>query len=162
MSKSRVKCSTDAEIATLQRRYRYILTQGKSELPPIPDKPGGKRGKIAKSDADNLLERMQRYEKAVLLFAKDANIPFTNNRAERDFRMSKVKQKISGCFVPSNMHRLIVEYPVTLTVTILFLLFKWRLMATLFLIGVSSYLSCRYVDNFSAVRSSCLWRIILN
>ena len=98
VSKSRVKCSTDAEIATLQRRYRYILTQGKSELPPIPDKPGGKRGKIAKSDADNLLERMQRYEKAVLLFAKDADIPFTNNRAERDLRMSKVKQKVSGCF----------------------------------------------------------------
>lgn len=41
---------------------------------------------------------MQRYEKAVLLFAKDANIPFTNNRAERDLRMSKVKQKVSGCF----------------------------------------------------------------
>ncbi|WPL15978.1 Transposase IS66 family protein [Thiorhodovibrio winogradskyi] len=39
-----------------------------------------------------------RYESAVLLFAKRPEVAFTNNRAERDLRMSKVKQKISGCF----------------------------------------------------------------
>jgi len=38
------------------------------------------------------------YESAVLLFAKHAHVAFTNNRAERDLRMSKVKQRVSGCF----------------------------------------------------------------
>ncbi len=53
---------------------------------------------MAKSDAHNLWERLKNNEPAVLLFAKDPYVPFTNNRAERDLRMAKVKQKISGCF----------------------------------------------------------------
>jgi transposase len=53
---------------------------------------------VAKSDAHNLWERLKRHEEAVLLFAKLPHVPFTNNRAERDLRMSKVKQKVSGCF----------------------------------------------------------------
>jgi transposase len=44
------------------------------------------------------LERLRVHEQAVLLFAKNANVSFTNNRAERDLRMSKVKQKVSRCF----------------------------------------------------------------
>jgi len=89
---------TVAEYATLQRRYRNMLTRGHSELPVIPPKPSGQRGKMAKSDAHNLWERLYKYEEAVLLFAKDSNVAFTNNRAERDLRMAKVKQKVSGCF----------------------------------------------------------------
>ena len=98
VSKNEEKRLTDKESANLQKRYRNILTRGEKELPPIPPKPSGKRGKIAKSDAHNLWERLKKYESSVLLFAKDPYVAFTNNRAERDLRMSKVKQKVSGCF----------------------------------------------------------------
>ena len=92
------KVLTAEQYKALQKRYRTILTQGANELPPIPPRRNGQRGKVAKSDAHNLCERMQKHETAVLLFAKHAHCAFTNNRAERDLRMSKVKQKVSGCF----------------------------------------------------------------
>jgi transposase-like protein len=98
VSKSTDKKLNKKELANLQKRYRNILTRGEKELPPIPPKPSGKRGKLAKSDAHNLWERLQLHEASVLLFAKDPHVPFTNNRAEQDLRMAKVKQKVSGCF----------------------------------------------------------------
>jgi hypothetical protein len=98
ISKRKNKKLSQVDYSELQKRYRNILTQGKSELPIIPEKPNGRRGKIAKSDAHNLWERLQKHEAAVLLFAKVGHVPFTNNRAERDLRMAKVKQKVSGCF----------------------------------------------------------------
>ena len=98
VAKRKSKKLTQSEYQTLQRRYRHILTRGIKQMPLIPEKQTGQRGRIAKSDAHNLCERLKRYETAVLLFAKHAHVPFTNNRAERDLRMSKVKQKVSGCF----------------------------------------------------------------
>ena len=98
VSKRQSKQLSEKEYKNLQKRYRNILTRGEKELPPIPPKQNGKRGKVAKSDAHNLWERLKKHESAVLLFAKLAYVPFTNNRAERDLRMSKVKQKVSGCF----------------------------------------------------------------
>ena len=98
VTKSKQKRLTPKKYARLQRRYRNILIRGAAELPPIARKSSGKRGRIAKSDAHNLLERLLKHEKAVLLFAGDSHVPFTNNRAERDLRMAKVKQKVSGCF----------------------------------------------------------------
>jgi hypothetical protein len=86
------------EYDRLQKHYRNIITRGGEELPPIPPRQNGKRGRIAKSDAHNLWERLKEHEEAVLLFACNPDVPFTNNRAERDLRMSKVKQKVSGCF----------------------------------------------------------------
>ena len=98
VSKSEGKRLTDQELANLHKRYRNILTRGANELPPMPPKPSGKRGKIAQSDAHNLWERLKKHEVAVLMFAKEPHVAFTNNRAERDLRMAKVKQKVSGCF----------------------------------------------------------------
>jgi transposase len=92
------KALTENEYKNLRKRYRNILTRGDKELPPIPPRQNGKRGKVAKSDAHNLWERLKKHETAVLLFAKNPHVAFTNNRAERDLRMSKVKQKVSGCF----------------------------------------------------------------
>ncbi|MGF1546840.1 MAG: transposase, partial [Thiotrichales bacterium] len=66
--------------------------------PALAQRPSGKRGRLAKSDAHNLWERLKNHETAVLLFARDPHVAFTNNRAERDLRMAKVKQKVSGCF----------------------------------------------------------------
>lgn len=98
VSNKEQKKLTDKAYADLQKRYRNCLTHGEKELPPIPPKPSGKRGKIAKSDAHNLWERLNKHETSVLLFAKEPHVSFTNNRAERDLRMAKVKQKVSGCF----------------------------------------------------------------
>jgi transposase len=58
----------------------------------------GERGKKPRRTGHNLLLRFLRYKSDVLRFAKDFSVPFTNNQAERDLRMMKVKQKISGCF----------------------------------------------------------------
>ena len=98
VSRRKRKRLTAREYEALQQHYRNILTRGERELPPIPAKQTGKRGRVAKSDAHNLWERLKEHETAALLFAKDSNVPFTNNRAEWDLRMSKVKQKVSGCF----------------------------------------------------------------
>ena len=98
VSKMKKKKLSQKQYANLQKCYRNIMTRGESELPAIPEKPNGKRGKMAKSDAHNLWERLKNNEAAVLLFAKQSEVSFTNNRAERDLRMAKVKQKVSGCF----------------------------------------------------------------
>lgn len=92
------KCLTANEYIKAQRLYQSIIAAGENELPPIPEKTTKRRGKLAKSDAHNLWERLKKHEASVLLFSRIAHVPFTNNRAERDLRMTKVKQKVSGCF----------------------------------------------------------------
>lgn len=67
-------------------------------MPEIPAKPNGKRGRVAKSDAHNLWQRLHNHRCSVMMFARKSFVPFTNNRAEQDLRMAKVKQKVSGCF----------------------------------------------------------------
>lgn len=82
------------------KRYRRILKQGEIECPP-PDeskRPPGKRGRLKRSKSRNLLERLVDFEDDVLRFMTNRHVPFTNNLAENDLRMTKVQQKISGCF----------------------------------------------------------------
>lgn len=92
------KSLTRRQYRKLRGIYRRILAAGEHEMPEIPEKTDKKRGRLAKSDAHNLWERLKKYESSVLLFALAPHVPFTNNRAERDVRMAKVKQKVSGCF----------------------------------------------------------------
>jgi transposase len=80
------------------KRYRHIIEEGEKECPEPPPNPAGKRGRVAKTKERNLLERLRDYEDDVLRFMTAKEIPFTNNQAERDLRMIKVHQKISGCF----------------------------------------------------------------
>ena len=92
------KALDDTAFKAVRKRYRTLLTQARRELPPPPVRLDGQRGRVAKSDAENLHQALVKQETAVLRFARDPDTPFTNNRAERDIRMAKVKQKISGCF----------------------------------------------------------------
>ena len=82
-----------------KKRYRAILAKAQTECPP-PDehRKKGQRGRIKRSKARNLLERLIQYEEDVLRFMGNEIVPFTHNQGERDLRMTKVQQKISGCF----------------------------------------------------------------
>ena len=82
------------------QQYQKILREGRLVNPPIvppPDAPK-KRGRKKQTKAQNLLDRLEKHEVWVLAFLHDFLIPFTNNLAEQDVRMIKVKQKVSGAF----------------------------------------------------------------
>jgi transposase len=82
-----------------RKRYRDLLEEAERECPaPDETERKGKRGKLARSKARNLLERLRDFEDDVLRFMDKMEVPFSNNQAENDLRMTKVQQKISGCF----------------------------------------------------------------
>lgn len=88
------------DLAAFEARYQAILDQGLTDnpLPSLAKTRPKKRGRPKRSPSRNLLERLQTHQASVLSFMHDFTLPFDNNQAERDVRMMKLKQKISGSF----------------------------------------------------------------
>lgn len=85
----------------LSARYDCIVTQGLTfheAQAPLDAAGFKKRGRMRRRAGHNLLLRLRGHKQDTLRFLADASVPFTNNQAERDIRMMKLRQKISGCF----------------------------------------------------------------
>jgi transposase len=92
-------------IECFERRYDAILAEGlvfheaQAPLVRVAMKGGGRRrGRAPRRTGHNLLLRLATRKQDTLRFLHDATVPFTNNQAERDGRMMKLRQKISGGF----------------------------------------------------------------
>ncbi len=84
-------------LAGLRDRYDRILAAGRAANPP-PPRPPGRRRRPRRSPAACLLGRLEGHRDEVCRFLADLRVPPTNNQAERDIRMVKLQQKISGCW----------------------------------------------------------------
>ena len=84
------------EVSLFLEKYNRLLTQAYAANPP-PQRTG-KRGRPRKGKVLALIHRMDLYQHDILRFMSEDNVPFTNNLAERNLRMIKVRQKISGTF----------------------------------------------------------------
>lgn len=99
--KGRTDCGD--QTPKLRARYDRIVKRGFAENPlsevPSVDRNGKrKRGRPKRTEAQNLLLRFRDHPKQILAFLYDFDVPFDNNLAERDLRMMKTQQKISGTF----------------------------------------------------------------
>jgi transposase len=85
-------------LAHYQQCYQETLQRGFEANPPSPLPPTKRRGRTSQPPPKNLLDRLDKYQTQVLAFMYDFRVPFDNNLAERDIRMVKVRQKVSGAF----------------------------------------------------------------
>jgi transposase len=85
------------EVVDWEAQFLRLLDEG-DRAHPRATAPPGTRGRCKQSAARNLLDRLRTYQQAFLCFLEDLRVDFDNNLAERDLRMLKVQQKISGCF----------------------------------------------------------------
>jgi len=87
------------QVRSFEEKYCQIIKKGLTENPiPISLNQTGKRGRKKQSRAKNLIDRLNTHQREALAFMYDFNVQFDNNQAERDIRMTKVQQKISGTF----------------------------------------------------------------
>lgn len=77
-------------------RYDSLLAEG-ARCHPRRSAPPGRRQRLKQSPAYNLIARLRHHRDEVLRFITDLRVPFDNNQAERDIRMPKLKQNVSGC-----------------------------------------------------------------
>lgn len=88
---------TEEKVQAALREYDNILAAGDKECPQPPPRKG-KKGRPARGKSRCLLDRLIKHKEEVLLFLTRPEVPFTNNQAERDIRVGKMKQNVSGCF----------------------------------------------------------------
>jgi len=81
---------------------KYRLKKYSKTYDDILSKAAKEQARRGTIDSRNLLKRLKNYKNETLLFMNNMLVPFTNNLSERDLRMNKVKQKISGCFRKAN------------------------------------------------------------